>query len=260
MQSTSGLEIGGDESRRISLLENNLGDMTRQLAEMKELLGSRLGISNTLNTGSSFGTGKETERVYRGQEDRSTDFWTEDAVASSSRNTVGRVKNIRMTADATDTGMDTSFDFPPESSGQIATLPFNPFASTSAQPLPSSSNFPVVQSPADSHHPSASGHSEHSGLTHRIRTRSPPQPGPSAERRLKDYVEADPRFCPPFKAVMFNPSVWDNKEQSRRASPEPIQTIETPGTGSRTNASTLRDDPIDLEILSEAEGRQLFLR
>jgi hypothetical protein len=92
--------------------------------------------------------------------------------------------------------------------------------------------------------------------------------GPSPESRLKAAIAPSSRFSPPFKAITFNPRVWDNREQSRRASPEPGAEdgdVSAQLDGLRRSPSTplrprygARDEPVKLGIITEATASMLF--
>ncbi len=92
--------------------------------------------------------------------------------------------------------------------------------------------------------------------------------GPSPESRLKAATAPSSRFSPPFKAITFNPKVWDNREQSRRASPEPDAADEiasgqidrlprSPSTPPRPRYGA-KDDPVRLGIITETTAAMLF--
>jgi hypothetical protein len=92
--------------------------------------------------------------------------------------------------------------------------------------------------------------------------------GPSPESRLKAAMAPSARFSPPFKAITFNPKVWDNREQSRRTSPEPGAEDEVvSGQLERLPRSPLtpprprygsKDDPVRAGVITKSTAMQLF--
>ncbi|WVW82755.1 hypothetical protein I302_104766 [Kwoniella bestiolae CBS 10118] len=84
--------------------------------------------------------------------------------------------------------------------------------------------------------------------------------GQKAEERLAAATEGD--FAePPFKALVYQPSVWDNREQSRRNSPQPSQSTSRdeipPGTYERRFMND-RDDPVNTELVDLQMAETLF--
>ncbi|WWC60802.1 uncharacterized protein I303_103378 [Kwoniella dejecticola CBS 10117] len=84
--------------------------------------------------------------------------------------------------------------------------------------------------------------------------------GQKAEERLAAVTEGD--FAePPFKALTYQPSVWDNREQSRRNSPQPSQSTSRdeipPGTYERRFMND-RDDPVNTELVDSQMAETLF--
>ncbi|WWC89732.1 uncharacterized protein L201_004657 [Kwoniella dendrophila CBS 6074] len=84
--------------------------------------------------------------------------------------------------------------------------------------------------------------------------------GQKAEERLATAIEGD--FAePPFKSLVHQPSVWDNREQSRRNSPQPSQATSRdeipPGTYERRFMND-RDDPINTELVDIQMAQTLF--
>ncbi|WWD01078.1 hypothetical protein V866_008016 [Kwoniella sp. B9012] len=84
--------------------------------------------------------------------------------------------------------------------------------------------------------------------------------GQKAEERLAAATEGD--FAePPFKALVYQPAVWDNREQSRRNSPQPSQSTSRdeipPGTYERRFMND-RDDPVNTELVDLQMAETLF--
>ncbi|WRT67431.1 uncharacterized protein IL334_004402 [Kwoniella shivajii] len=84
--------------------------------------------------------------------------------------------------------------------------------------------------------------------------------GQKAEERLAAATEGD--FAePPFKALVYQPSVWDNREQSRRNSPQPSQPPSRdeipPGTYEKRFMND-RDDPVNTELVDVQMAEILF--
>nr|XP_019013828.1 uncharacterized protein I206_01902 [Kwoniella pini CBS 10737]OCF52609.1 hypothetical protein I206_01902 [Kwoniella pini CBS 10737] len=84
--------------------------------------------------------------------------------------------------------------------------------------------------------------------------------GQKAEERLAAVTEGD--FAePPFKALTYQPSIWDNREQSRRNSPQLSQSTSRdeipPGTYERRFMND-RDDPINTELVGMQMAETLF--
>ncbi|ODN75095.1 hypothetical protein L202_06311 [Cryptococcus amylolentus CBS 6039] len=82
-----------------------------------------------------------------------------------------------------------------------------------------------------------------------------------AEERLATATEAD-YDEPPFKPLVYQPAVWDNREASRRNSPQPSQSSQSrddglPGTYSR-QFMRARDDPVTTEIISRSTAIVMF--
>ncbi|WVQ78436.1 hypothetical protein IAT38_000522 [Cryptococcus sp. DSM 104549] len=82
-----------------------------------------------------------------------------------------------------------------------------------------------------------------------------------AEERLATATEGDFDEAP-FKALVYQPAVWDNREQSRRSSPQPSQPQSrdepAPGTYDRRFMRD-KDDPINTDLVDVEMAENLFV-
>lgn len=153
------------------------------------------------------------------------------------------------------------------------------------EPLPQREMYhlPPLSGPSSTDSLAASTHSSRTRLSLRDLAPPPTDPDITASSRLKDFAH---RFDPPFRAITFNPRVWENREVdpkgasragSRRMSPvskvdmreedRASAEIERATTSERTTARypeprrevvATRDDPISNGILSERMAWALF--
>lgn len=114
--------------------------------------------------------------------------------------------------------------------------------------------------------PSPTGHAKsESGESKKKDRRSLPRHGPKGEDRL---AAVDGGFEAPFKPLVYQPSVWDNREVSRRPSPHPSTSgVSRAGSSGDEHGAlydlppALRrghDDPITTEIVDERLAELLF--
>ncbi|WVR05443.1 hypothetical protein IAU60_002459 [Kwoniella sp. DSM 27419] len=84
--------------------------------------------------------------------------------------------------------------------------------------------------------------------------------GQKAAERLATATEGDFDEAP-FKALVYQPAVWDNREQSRRNSPQPSQPQSRdeplPGTYDRRMMRD-KDDPVNTELVDSHMAETLF--
>ncbi|KAK8869531.1 hypothetical protein IAR55_000097 [Kwoniella newhampshirensis] len=84
--------------------------------------------------------------------------------------------------------------------------------------------------------------------------------GQKAEERLATATEADFDEAP-FKALVYQPAVWDNREQSRRSSPQlsTPQSRDEPGPGTyEKRVMRDKDDPVNTDLVDIHMAHTLF--
>jgi hypothetical protein len=133
--------------------------------------------------------------------------------------------------------------------------PLLPFQLPRSDPIfgPSSSNLPqravhFGPSPTDSQ----TGASAGSVTSDKRKNKESPQ------NRLAVASLAGQGYSAPFQALTYHPGVWENREQSRRSSPQPGAASRDEGWPAFEAKAGPRDDPVTLELVDMAQAETLF--